>query len=83
MRDRQIEIGVYKVLESFRNRIINDVTTRIIMGKKREESKTLVVLVFWIPFVLGQHSCCDVTEGQFESEFDRVWGDFMARVAIQ
>ena len=59
MRDRQIEIGVCKVLESFRNRIINDVTTKIIMKKKREENKTLVVLVSWIPFVLGQHSCCD------------------------
>lgn len=80
MRDRQIEIGVYKVLESFRNRIINDVTTKIIMKKKEKRTKPWLSLS---PGFLLYIRVVIVTEGQFESEFDRVWGDFMARVAIQ
>lgn len=83
MRDRQIEIGVCKVLESLRNRIINDVTTKIIMKKKEKRTKPWLSLSPGFLLYLDNIRVVIVTEGQFESEFDRVWGDFMARVAIQ
>lgn len=56
------------------------------MEKKERREQNLGCPCLLDSLCTRQHSCCDCHErivGKFESEFDRVWGDFMARVAIQ